>query len=161
MSIQTLDKTLCGARREYLDSLPANYRSRAAKLYLDPIRAAIRAKRTVTAADVVQAVRTEVAHRLKTWRLDADQKAGLEAVRGSLSLACAYDYAAYLICLESFPADQRKTVKKQQETTGTADGEPTDAQLRYLRLLRYKGEAPATLGEALALIGRIKKGGTR
>ena len=147
-----------GARREFLNSLPTNFRSKTANLSLDPIRASLRAGEAITPDEAVRAVRSEVARRLRTSKLNADQKAGLEALRGSLSLDCARDYAAYLLRLEVLPRDERNAVKKQQDATGTANVPPTAAQIRYLRLLHYKDEAPETLGEAIALIDRIKKG---
>ena len=158
MSVVTSPPAGSGTRREFLNSLPSNFRSRAANLFLDPIRASLRTGKAITPAEAVRAVRSEVARRLKSWRLNADQKAGLEALRGSLSLDCARDYAAYLLRLEVLPRDERNAVKKQQDATGTANVPPTAAQIRYLRLLHYKDEAPETLGEAIALIDRIKKG---
>ena len=147
-----------GARREFLNSLPTNFRSKTANLFLDPIRASLRAGEAITPDEAVRAVRSEVARRLKSWRLNADQKAGLEALRESLSLDCARVCAAYLLSLESLPAAERDAAKKQQDASGAANVLPTTAQLHYLRLLHYKGEAPETLGEAIALIDRIKKG---
>ena len=158
MSTQTFDPAMTGARREYLDSLPANFRARAANIFLDPIRATIRAGRTATPTEAVRAIRSEVSRRLATKRLTTDQRAGLEAMRESLSLDCAREYAAYLLGLESLPTAERDVAKKQQDASGAANAAPATAQLRYLRLLHYKGEAPETLGEAIALINRIKKG---
>ena len=158
MSIQSFNPALAGARREYLDSLPANFRARAANIFLDLIRASLRAGEIITPDEVVGTVRSEVGRRLKTLRLNANQKAGLEAMREALFLNCARDYAAYLLSLESLPAVERQAAKKKQDASGAASVPPTAAQLRYLRLLHYKGEAPETLGEAIALINRIKKG---
>lgn len=158
MSTQLFDPAMTGARREYLDSLPVNFRSRAANIFLGPIRAAIRAGRTTTPGEAIRAIRSEVSRRLTTKRLTTDQRAGLEAMRESLSLDSAREYAAYLLGLESLPTAERATAKKQQDATGAANVPPTAAQLRYLRLLHYRGDAPETLGEAIALINRVKKG---
>lgn len=160
MSVQLLSPAMTGARRKYLDPLPANFRARAANIFLGPIRSAIRTGRTTTPAEIVSALRPEISRRLAAKYITDDQKVGLEAMRESLSLASACEYAAYLFSLESLPVAERNAAKKERDTTGAINVPPTNAQLRYLRLLHYKGEAPATLGEAIVLINRIKKEGT-
>jgi len=160
MSTQSISSAVAEPRREFLDSLPSNFRSRAANLFLDPIRASLQAEEAITPNEAVRAVCSEVVRRLKMQWLNNDQRAGLEAMRESLSLNCARDYAVYLLYLERLPTDKRDAAKKLQNATGTANVPPTTKQLYYLRLLHYKGEAPATLSEASALINGIKKGGS-